>query len=469
MFGWYKRNDGFEWREYVRTTILVRRRDRRERVGQAAKDAVQNLKAAGARGAAASAVGAQAFGRGAAAAGQKGAVYGAAGIRAADSKLRAGLPVLGSGFKTFAITLFTAFLALLAGLLKACVWLWDKLAQVAVWLWDKLAPLLAAGWQRLDPLFAVLRQPSLSFPLAIAGGVAVLGAVGRLASARGDSDAVIALLIGSLILCALLAARWSEGRPEWVDRLLEGSERLGSAGGTIARGLGAVAVLAIVVGAALLGWRAIGASSGHGGSVRDASEVEGRGVALSGDTLRVARTTIRLSGIEAPVQGQTCASGNSASWRCDTAAREALARALAKGRVRCRLGSSDDDGRRFGTCHTGEKDVAAELVSGGHVFATSGLFTSYGSLESAARAGKAGIWAGEAARPEEYRAQKWEEAKRDAPDGCPIKGNAKGGRRIYVLPWAQGYERVRMSGKGDRWFCSESEARQAGWKPSEQS
>ena len=51
MFGWRKRNDGFEWREYVRTTILARRRDRRERVGRAAKDAVQNLKAPGTRGA----------------------------------------------------------------------------------------------------------------------------------------------------------------------------------------------------------------------------------------------------------------------------------------------------------------------------------------------------------------------------------------------------------------------------------
>ena len=51
MFGWYKRNDGFEWREYVRTTILARRRDRRERVGRAAKDAVQNLKTPGTRGA----------------------------------------------------------------------------------------------------------------------------------------------------------------------------------------------------------------------------------------------------------------------------------------------------------------------------------------------------------------------------------------------------------------------------------
>ena len=82
---------------------------------------------------------------------------------------------------------------------------------------------------------------------------------------------------------------------------------------------------------------------------------------------------------------------------------------------------------------------------------------------------RSAIWGGEAARPDDYRAQKWEEAKRDAPDGCPIKGNVKADAGIYTLPWAQGYERVRMSGKGDRWFCSESEAREAGWKPSEQS
>src|SRR5207253_5131484 len=147
-----------------------------------------------------------------------------------------------------------------------------------------------------------------------------------------------------------LAARWSGGRPEWVDAWLgTGRERFGSIG----RGVGLAAVLLLVAGAAVLGWRAIDASSGHGGSVRDASEVEGRGYALTGDTLRVGRTTVRLSGIEAPVPGQTCESANAASWRCDAAARDALARALAKGRVRCKLGSEDDDGRRFGDCHTG--------------------------------------------------------------------------------------------------------------------
>jgi endonuclease YncB( thermonuclease family) len=458
MFGWRKRNDGFEWREYVRTTILVRRRNRRDRVGEVARGAVENLKAVGQRGAAAGAVGAHALGRGAAAAGQKGMAYGAAGLRAADSKLRTGLPVLGSGLWAFAVTLYTLLLAMFVALFRAVAWLWSV-----------LSPLLAAAWRRLDPVFELLRQPSLSVPLAIAGVVAVLGAAGRIASKRGDSDALIALLIGALILCVLLAARWYEERPQWLDSWLEDRIRLGEGSATLLRTLAVATAFLIVVGGVLVGWRAISGIGGSARPVRDANTVEGRGAALSGDTLRVGRVAVRLSGIEAPVPGQTCSGADQSTWRCDTAARDALARVLAKGRIRCKLGSADDDGRRSGTCHSGDKDIAAELVSGGHVFATSGLFTSYGSLESAARANKAGIWSGEATRPDDYRAQKWEEARREAPDGCPIKGNMKGGRRVYTLPWTQGYEHVRMGGKGDRWFCSESEARQAGWKPSEPS
>ena len=83
---------------------------------------------------------------------------------------------------------------------------------------------------------------------------------------------------------------------------------------------------------------------------------------------------------------------------------------------------------------------------------------------------KIGIWSGDAERPADYRAQKWQDAKREAPDGCPIKGNVKGGRRLYVLPWSQDYARVRVSlSRGERWFCSEAEAQAAGWKPAERS
>ena len=44
----------------------------------------------------------------------------------------------------------------------------------------------------------------------------------------------------------------------------------------------------------------------------------------------------------------------------------------------------------------GETDIAAELVRNGHVFAETGFFATYGSLESEAREAKAGIWRGEA-------------------------------------------------------------------------
>ncbi len=76
-----------------------------------------------------------------------------------------------------------------------------------------------------------------------------------------------------------------------------------------------------------------------------------------------------------------------------------------------------------------------------------------------------GLWFGTAERPAEYRAKKWEEAKRTAPEGCPIKGQVSGRARVYVLPWSPAYDNVKVrAAKGERWFCSEEEARAAGWK-----
>src|SRR6185312_766890 len=55
MFGWRRRSEGFEWREYVRTTILVRRADRQRRVEDvrvAALEKVKHARDAGRAGAA---------------------------------------------------------------------------------------------------------------------------------------------------------------------------------------------------------------------------------------------------------------------------------------------------------------------------------------------------------------------------------------------------------------------------------
>lgn len=56
----------------------------------------------------------------------------------------------------------------------------------------------------------------------------------------------------------------------------------------------------------------------------------------------------------------------------------------------------------------------------------------------------------------------------DAVSGnCSIKGNINSkGDRIYHVPGSRSYGATRINeSKGERWFCSESEARAAGWRP----
>lgn len=52
-------------------------------------------------------------------------------------------------------------------------------------------------------------------------------------------------------------------------------------------------------------------------------------------------------------------------------------------------------------------------------------------------------------------------------DGCVIKGNISinTGERIYHVPGQEYYNPTRISPEyGERWFCSEADARAAGWR-----
>jgi len=51
---------------------------------------------------------------------------------------------------------------------------------------------------------------------------------------------------------------------------------------------------------------------------------------------------------------------------------------------------------------------------------------------------------------------------------CNIKGNVSTrGERIYHVPGQRYYDETRISAShGERWFCSEEEARAAGWRRS---
>lgn len=51
---------------------------------------------------------------------------------------------------------------------------------------------------------------------------------------------------------------------------------------------------------------------------------------------------------------------------------------------------------------------------------------------------------------------------------CVIKGNiSSSGEKIYHLPGQRYYNRTVISeNKGERWFCSEEEAQESGWRKS---
>lgn len=494
MLGWRKRNDGFEWRDYVRTTILVRRKQRRDRIGEAGRAAVDNIKDAGQRGVVAGAEGAKAVGRGAVNLGQQGAAIGAAGAKAvgegvlhygkegaklgaAGAKLGAAGAMAGAERLRAAIPVAGSYLQRLgAWLFYAIAYAWAVLRTIAGIISDYIGPPLA-------PLARKLRQRGVALAVLAAGSVALLGGIIR-ANANGfERDTWIPLLVGLVLLGALVIAH---GVPAWILARLDAPtarlrmfvrDALGKP--PVQTGF-AIVLLAGLFAVGVYAWgsssapdksslarQSRGESRQTSASV-DASDIEGRGTAIAGDALRVGATVVRLNGIEAPLANQSCQGADGRSWGCGESARQALSRVLRSGRVTCDVSGSSDV--KTGTCTIDGRDIAAELVRGGHVFAASGLFAPYGSEQSEARAAKAGIWAGEAARPSEFRDQKWEEAKRAAPDGCPIKGSVRGGRRLYVVPWARGYDQLRVTkSRGERWFCSESEAQEAGFRSAEQS
>jgi hypothetical protein len=50
---------------------------------------------------------------------------------------------------------------------------------------------------------------------------------------------------------------------------------------------------------------------------------------------------------------------------------------------------------------------------------------------------------------------------------CRIKGNISENGRIYHVPGQRYYTATRINRlRGERWFCSEAEARSAGWRRS---
>ena len=273
---------------------------------------------------------------------------------------------------------------------------------------------------------------------------------------------VLALVaVAAAAAAAVAPSAWVEAKRALRDPLAALESALAPAADRAARGAGAVR-------AAL--------AQGTGAMVSGPARV------VDGDTLEVAGTRVRLHGIDAPESKQRCRAGGR-PWACGREATRALKARIGTRTVACETRDRDRYGRTVAVCRAGGADLNAWMVAHGWAFAYRRYAADYAGEEAAARAAGRGIWRGDVVAPWD-----WRRGERLAGEGsaaqpavsrpaaqpgagrCAIKGNiGKGGARIYHVPGGRFYERTRIdAAKGERWFCTEAEARAAGWRRSRQ-
>lgn len=207
------------------------------------------------------------------------------------------------------------------------------------------------------------------------------------------------------------------------------------------------------------------------------TKLVGKAKVLDGDTIEISGRRIRLFGIDAPENGQTCTIKRK-PFRCDQAAMSALADKIGARVVECEPKDLDVYNRTVSVCFVDGEDINAWMVAKGWALAYRQYSSDYLGQEERASKAKLGMWRGEFELPWIWRQKVSQsnallqsdnqQGNSGPPKDCVIKGNINDrGHRIYHMPGDKFYSRTIISvAKGERWFCSEAEAVAAGWRHS---
>jgi endonuclease YncB( thermonuclease family) len=210
-----------------------------------------------------------------------------------------------------------------------------------------------------------------------------------------------------------------------------------------------------------------------------AADVTGVPQIISADTVNIGKARLRLA-ISAPSLEQFCLDASGERWTCGLTARDELIKHVGTKSWTCQTTHTDVRDRTVANCTVEGEDIAKWAVQSGWALARVLKPVDYEADQAAAKAAKAGIWAGAFIAPRDWRRRNKSPAlgsvavtpethaillrghfvaKPPSPE-CAIKGHVNAsGTCIYHLPASRWYARVIMEpDNGDRWFCSKEEA-----------
>jgi endonuclease YncB( thermonuclease family) len=216
-------------------------------------------------------------------------------------------------------------------------------------------------------------------------------------------------------------------------------------------------------------------------------------IVRDGGTIEFTDATYRLDGIDAPAFDQLCIDDHADSWTCGVEARDQLASLIGGRAVHCEDLGTDATTRNR---HIGVCTVEGETQSLNQLLVRQGFALNFEPSargrfkedEAGAKGNRRGLWKGCFAAPQEFRGGKKDgallggscRADKDReirevlfpeypamPPGCSIKGKfalrarVTGNLGIYHLQACRSYPALT---KPERWFCSEDDAKAAGFR-----